>query len=183
MGIDVPGYLSEQQRKSSSELAPAWAALEELYNKKLWHQLTLRLDEFIKHPALLQGDALVKLYQNFIVDFENRINPLALAEIIVVVARHITDVDEALPFLEVLIWPTHNNFTPHHTDDMLIGPLADFLTHQQPTFWHAKRMPVTHFGKYLQSGRHPQFVENWLISVESVVVHVLDHLFDGKLLA
>lgn len=102
MGIDVPGYLSEQQRKSSSELAPEWAALEELYNKKLWHQLTLRLGEFIKNPALSEGDALVKLYQNFIVDFENRINPLALAEIIVVVCRQIKDVDEALQFLEVL---------------------------------------------------------------------------------
>jgi len=101
MGLDVPGYLSEQQRKSSSELAPEWAALEELYNKKLWHQLTLRLGEFIKNPALSQGDALVKLYQNFIVDFESRINPLALAEIIVVVCRQITDTSEALPFLEV----------------------------------------------------------------------------------
>ena len=103
MGIDVPGYLSEQQRKSSSEHASEWAALEELYNKKLWHQLTLRLGEFIKHPELSQGDALVKLYQNFIVDFETRINALALAEIIVVVSRQIKDTDEALQFLEVLI--------------------------------------------------------------------------------
>jgi len=103
MGVDVAGYLSEQQRKSSSELAPEWAALEELYNKKLWHQLTLRLSEFVKNPALSQGDALVKLYQNFIVDFESRINPLALAEIIVVVCRQIQDISEALQFLEVLI--------------------------------------------------------------------------------
>lgn len=100
MGVDVLGYLSEQQRKSSAELAAEWAALEELYNKKLWHQLTLRLGEFIKNPALSQGDALVKLYQNFIVDFENRINPLALAEIIVIVCRQITDATEAVQFLE-----------------------------------------------------------------------------------
>lgn len=100
MGVDVLGYLSEQQRKGSSELASEWAALEELYNKKLWHQLTLRLSEFIKNPALTQGDALVKLYQNFIVDFESRINPLALAEIIVIVCRQIEDVDETLQFLQ-----------------------------------------------------------------------------------
>ena len=103
MGVDVLGYLSEQQRKGSSELASEWAALEELYNKKLWHQLTLRLSEFIKNPALTQGDALVKLYQNFIVDFESRINPLALAEIIVIVCRQIEDVDETLQFLQVFI--------------------------------------------------------------------------------
>jgi len=103
MGVDVPAYLSEQQRKSSNELAEEWAALEALYNKKLWHQLTLRLSEFVKNPALSHGDDLVKLYQNFIVDFENRINPLALAEIVVVVSRQIKDANEALQFLEVMI--------------------------------------------------------------------------------
>jgi len=101
MGIDVAGYLSEQQRKSSPDLAQEFAALEEFYNKKLWHQLTLRVTEFIRNPALSQGDALVKLYQNFIADFEHRINPLALAEIVIVVCRQIKDVKEAIEFLEV----------------------------------------------------------------------------------
>jgi len=101
MPIDVAGYLSEQQRKSSHELAQEWAALEELYNKKLWHQLTLRLNQFVRNPALSQGDALVKLYQNFIVDFEHRINQLALAELVIIIVRQIKDTKEALEFLEV----------------------------------------------------------------------------------
>jgi len=117
MGVDVLGYLSEQQRKSSAELASEWAALEELYNKKLWHQLTLRLGEFIKNPALSQGDALVRLYQNFIVDFENRINPLALAEIVVIVCRQITEAAEAVQFLEVLIWVSLQTAVPDYLLD------------------------------------------------------------------
>ena len=122
MGIDVPGYLSEQQRKSSSELAPEWAVLEELYNKKLWHQLTLRLVEFIKNPELSHGDALVGLYQNFMVDFETRINPLALAEIMVVVCRQIKDANEAVQFLEVLVFPVHKELgtTPHRLSIVII---------------------------------------------------------------
>ena len=34
MAIDVAAYLSEQQRKSSTDNAPYWSSLEELYNKK-----------------------------------------------------------------------------------------------------------------------------------------------------
>jgi 26S proteasome regulatory subunit N9 len=102
MVIDVVSYLAEQQRKSSHELAQEWAALDELYNKKLWHQLTLRLLQFIRHPSLSQGDALVKLYQNFIADFEHRINSLALAEIAILVAQQIKDVNEAVEFLETV---------------------------------------------------------------------------------
>lgn len=102
MGIDVAGYLSEQQRKSSPEFAQEWTTLEELYSKKLWHQLTLKVTELMRNPALAQGDGLIKLYQNFIADFEHRINPLALAEIVIVVCRQIKDVKEAVEFLEKL---------------------------------------------------------------------------------
>ena len=39
---------------------------------RLWHQLTLKVEEFVKNPALQKGDALIKLYNNFIYVFENR---------------------------------------------------------------------------------------------------------------
>lgn len=74
--------------------------MEELYNKKLWHQLTLKLSQFVKDPLLAQSDNLVKLYQNFIADFEHRINALALVEIIIIVTKQIKDPKEALEFLE-----------------------------------------------------------------------------------
>ena len=34
MPKDVSGYLSEQQRKSSGDVATEWGKIEELYNKK-----------------------------------------------------------------------------------------------------------------------------------------------------
>ena len=34
MTRDVAGYLAEQQRKASGDLAQEWSNIEELYNKK-----------------------------------------------------------------------------------------------------------------------------------------------------
>jgi len=100
MPKDVAGYLSEQQRKSTGDLANEWAKIEELYNKKLWHQLTLRLLQFVKNPIFAKGDGLLRLYENFLSDFEHRINPLSLAELCVLVVRQIPDSAQAIEFLE-----------------------------------------------------------------------------------
>ncbi|KAM5138484.1 26S proteasome non-ATPase regulatory subunit 13 [Mantella aurantiaca] len=98
---DVTGFLQQQQRQSSSpETAAVWHRMEELYNKKLWHQLTLQLLDFVLDPECVKGDGLIKLYENFISDFEHRINPLSLVEIILNVVRQMTDPTVALNFLE-----------------------------------------------------------------------------------
>uniref|UniRef100_A0A672FTC0 26S proteasome non-ATPase regulatory subunit 13 n=1 Tax=Salarias fasciatus TaxID=181472 RepID=A0A672FTC0_SALFA len=88
---DVSGYLKQQQSNSSTpEMAAEWHALEDLYNKRLWHQLTLKLTDFVKDPCFKTGDGLIQLYENFLSDFEHRINPLSLVEIILYVARQIS---------------------------------------------------------------------------------------------
>lgn len=98
---DVPGYLVLQQSTSASpEMAAQWHELEDLYNRKLWHQLTLKLTEFVKDPYFKTGDTLIQLYENFLSDFEHRINPLSLMEIILYVIRQITDPNDAINFLE-----------------------------------------------------------------------------------
>ncbi|XP_071134795.1 26S proteasome non-ATPase regulatory subunit 13-like [Mytilus edulis] len=102
MPRDVGAFLAEQQRKATGDVATEWGQLEEFYNKKLWHQLTLRLLKFVKHPTFAKGDGLVKLYEHFISDFEHRINPLALAEMGVCIVRQITDPKAGVEFLEKL---------------------------------------------------------------------------------
>ncbi|CAD5110796.1 DgyrCDS161 [Dimorphilus gyrociliatus] len=96
---DIATFLFEQQKKSSGEIAQEWGTLESLHNKKLWHQLTLQLQKFVKILTIHQSDALMPLYTNFIVDFEHRINPLALVEIAIPIARQIKDNLEAIEFL------------------------------------------------------------------------------------
>lgn len=102
MPRDVGAFLAEQQRKSSGEVATEWGQLEEFYNKKLWHQLTLQLLTFVKHPSFAKGDGLVKMYENFLSDFEHRISPIALAELGVCVVKQITDAKAGMEFLEKL---------------------------------------------------------------------------------
>ncbi|XP_067902872.1 26S proteasome non-ATPase regulatory subunit 13 isoform X2 [Heterodontus francisci] len=96
---DVSGFL-QQQQSVSGELGPEWQRMEELYNKKLWHQLTVQLHNFVQNPCFASGDGLIKLYENFINEFEHRINPLSLVEIVLHVVRQMTDPNVALTFLE-----------------------------------------------------------------------------------
>ncbi|KAG6797414.1 26S proteasome non-ATPase regulatory subunit 13 [Apis laboriosa] len=97
---DVNTYLSQNQNVADKELAAEWAQLEELYNKRLWHQLTLKLETFVKNPVLQKGDKLVELYVNFLSTFENKINPLSLVEILAYVIQQFQDKQEAIKFLE-----------------------------------------------------------------------------------
>uniref|UniRef100_A0A8B9S8V9 26S proteasome non-ATPase regulatory subunit 13 n=1 Tax=Apteryx owenii TaxID=8824 RepID=A0A8B9S8V9_APTOW len=57
---------------------------------RLWHQLTLQVLDFVQDPCFAQGDGLIKLYENFISEFEHRVNPLSLVEIILHVVRQMT---------------------------------------------------------------------------------------------
>ncbi|XP_062540116.1 26S proteasome non-ATPase regulatory subunit 13 [Armigeres subalbatus] len=103
MGLpNVAGYLAEQKKTSDKELAAEWTQIEELYNEKLWNELTIKLNTFVKNPALQNEDALLTLYHNFICVFETKINPYGLVEILTVVVSHIADKKEAITFLEKL---------------------------------------------------------------------------------
>ncbi|CAB3233500.1 unnamed protein product [Arctia plantaginis] len=97
--IDVNDFLTRKQT-TEPDLASDWAKLEELYNKKLWHQLTLKIQELVEHPSLQAKDNLIQLYSNFISTFENKINPLSLVEIIAHVIKQYTNKKDAIAFLE-----------------------------------------------------------------------------------
>nr|CAG4646250.1 EOG090X05V9 [Macrothrix elegans] len=99
---DVAKYLSLKQTTSDQELAGEWAKLESLYNKKLWHQLTIELLQFVKHPALQTNNELVQLYENFLAEFENKVNMLSLTEICAIIVKQIPTSDERLAFLKQL---------------------------------------------------------------------------------
>ncbi|KAG1675623.1 26S proteasome non-ATPase regulatory subunit 13 [Nymphon striatum] len=97
---DVVAYLSKQQTSSDAELAQTWAKLEELYTKKLWHQLTLSLTDFVKHPYFKGENTLIDLYHNFLADFENKINALSLVEITADIIEQFKESTEAIEFVE-----------------------------------------------------------------------------------
>eukprot|EP00008_Paramoeba_atlantica_P003845 CAMPEP_0201490026 /NCGR_PEP_ID=MMETSP0151_2-20130828/24723_1 /ASSEMBLY_ACC=CAM_ASM_000257 /TAXON_ID=200890 /ORGANISM="Paramoeba atlantica, Strain 621/1 / CCAP 1560/9" /LENGTH=396 /DNA_ID=CAMNT_0047875813 /DNA_START=60 /DNA_END=1250 /DNA_ORIENTATION=+ len=70
----------------------------DLSNRKLWHQLTTALLDFITKEDY--GEKLIPFYENFIRSFESKINQLKLAQIIVHVSKRFAEPKEAIVFLE-----------------------------------------------------------------------------------
>jgi 26S proteasome regulatory subunit N9 len=58
-------YLEAIQVKYPN-LAVDVAQIAELYDRKLWHQLTVKLEEVLAKPEFHEGDLLIQLYRNFI---------------------------------------------------------------------------------------------------------------------
>ena len=80
--VNVGAFLAEQQAGAPRDVVERWAVVEQLLTKKLWHQLTLELLQLLRHPYFQTNKKLGQIYSQFIVDFEHRINPLSLAEIV-----------------------------------------------------------------------------------------------------
>jgi len=96
---DVSAYLWSKEGAAGPPLANSWAELDDLYSKRLWHELTIKLLAFVRTPELQTNAQLVDLYDNFIQDIEMRINPLALMEILALVVVQIKDAEQAVEFL------------------------------------------------------------------------------------
>ncbi|XP_068305973.1 26S proteasome non-ATPase regulatory subunit 13 homolog B-like [Pyrus communis] len=93
----------ESLRNAHPELAEWYNSLADLYQRKLWHQLTLKLEQFVALSVFQAGDALIQLYHNFITDFETKINLLKLAHFAVIVSRQYPEKEAAISYLEGVI--------------------------------------------------------------------------------
>ncbi|KAK8578981.1 hypothetical protein V6N13_142221 [Hibiscus sabdariffa] len=93
----------ESLRNEHPDLADWYTSLADLYQKKLWHQLTLKLEQFVALTVFQAGDALIQLYHNFITDFETKINLLKLAHFAVIVSRQYSDKEASTSYLEGVI--------------------------------------------------------------------------------
>jgi len=58
----------------------------------LWHQLTVKLEEFLKNEDFSEGDEVLQLYSNFIVDFDKKINPLTSIQFAVAAAKQLKSI-------------------------------------------------------------------------------------------
>ncbi|GAQ91610.1 26S proteasome regulatory subunit N9 [Klebsormidium nitens] len=99
----APLKFLEDQQVAHPELAEWYQQFGDLYQRKLWHQLTVKLEQFVSLAALQSGDGLIQLYHNFIADFETKINLLKLAQFAVVVSRQYREKDAAIAYLEQIV--------------------------------------------------------------------------------
>ncbi|KAI6242948.1 26S proteasome non-ATPase regulatory subunit 13 [Aphelenchoides fujianensis] len=75
-------YLATKKNAvKSSEVAEIFQVLEKNYVKKLWHQVAVETKKVVNNPAFVAEIDLKDFYDNFIHEFELRINPYELVEI------------------------------------------------------------------------------------------------------
>ena len=56
------------------------------YNR-LYHQITVKIEEYVKLPQVQSNEELVQFYSKFIKDFETKLNPLSLVNICVTISK------------------------------------------------------------------------------------------------
>ena len=88
----------QAQAAAAPELAGEYAQMEDLYKRKLWHQLTCVLEAFMVLPAA--ASHLVPLFETFVKDFKHKLNKMALARIQIAMAHQMKDVDEVTAFCQ-----------------------------------------------------------------------------------
>lgn len=83
-------------------LRPLYERAHELYEKSLWYQLVLLLDELLAHPASKQRPLQIELYDKLVRSITKHMSPLKHAHIAVVVSRQYENVADAHAFLAEL---------------------------------------------------------------------------------
>jgi len=90
----------EKLQVDNPGLAEDAAEMANLYQRKLWHQLTLKVEDCFSKPEWNQGSLPLDFYNSFISDFGYKINLLKLSQFAVHVAKHISDPAQTLAFLQ-----------------------------------------------------------------------------------
>ncbi|EGG01686.1 uncharacterized protein MELLADRAFT_50027 [Melampsora larici-populina 98AG31] len=98
--LDPTQFILQTIDQLPTEIKPIYESFLDLYQRKLWYQLTTSILEFLNLPISFPYQ--ISLYNGFIKDFENKINSLKLVEIAVTVSQQYTDPSEALEFLSSL---------------------------------------------------------------------------------
>eukprot|EP00882_Tetradesmus_deserticola_P012774 GHRQ01013539.1.p1 GENE.GHRQ01013539.1~~GHRQ01013539.1.p1 ORF type:complete len:187 (+),score=44.89 GHRQ01013539.1:285-845(+) len=90
----------EKLQTAEPGLAEDVAELASLYQRKLWHQLTLKVEDCFSKSDFNKGELPLEFYNNFINDFGHKINLLKLSQFAVHVAKHIPDAQQTVAFLQ-----------------------------------------------------------------------------------
>uniref|UniRef100_A0A060T8F6 ARAD1D03234p n=1 Tax=Blastobotrys adeninivorans TaxID=409370 RepID=A0A060T8F6_BLAAD len=95
---DVPTVLATLRTEADPDLVPMFYTMEDLWERKLWHQLTDALKEFYANPK--SENLRYRMFTQFIASFEKKINQLSLVRFALAASNQCSDTTEALGFLE-----------------------------------------------------------------------------------
>lgn len=75
----IPNFLAEQREEAPADVQHIFLTLEDLWERKLWHQLTDTLLEFFASPD--SNNQRLPIYNTFIISFADKINQLKLVKL------------------------------------------------------------------------------------------------------
>lgn len=97
---DVPTILATLRLEADPELTPIFYTMEDLWERKLWHQLTSVIREFYGDPK--SEPIRLRFFTQFISIFQSKINQLSLVTFGLAAITNSRDSGEALAFLTKL---------------------------------------------------------------------------------
>ncbi|BFZ59234.1 26S proteasome regulatory subunit [Saitoella coloradoensis] len=95
--FDASAFLEQQRDAAPAELQPVFFQLEDLYDRKLWHQLTDALILLFNNPQ--SAPLRMPLFREFVGSFQGKINQLKLVSLGLSAASQCQDYSKALQFL------------------------------------------------------------------------------------
>jgi 26S proteasome regulatory subunit N9 len=96
MDLDaIPNFLAEQRDEAPAEVQPIFLSFEDLWERKLWHQLTETLLEYFFSET--SAPQRLPIYKTFILSFADKINQLSL---VALALRAATQIKGELPLLQ-----------------------------------------------------------------------------------
>ena len=75
----ISEFLQEQQNNAPTKLQASFLTFEDLWERKLWHQLTDSLLEYFNNPDTTSHR--LPIYNTFIISFADKINQLKLVKL------------------------------------------------------------------------------------------------------
>ncbi|KAI7831847.1 hypothetical protein BX661DRAFT_209564 [Kickxella alabastrina] len=99
MDVDnsVYTYLQKQQREAPSQLSSYFSEFEDLYERKIWHQLTNQVEKFINIPEA--APYRISLYNEFVRDWQKHMNKVKLVLFALAAARQFDSIPAASEFI------------------------------------------------------------------------------------
>ncbi|ETI25067.1 hypothetical protein G647_04437 [Cladophialophora carrionii CBS 160.54] len=96
----ISNFLAEQRDEAPDDLQHIFITFEDLWDRKLWHQLTDNLLEYFQNPA--SEKQRLPIYNTFIISFADKINQLKLVKLALGASAQIQDDTERSQFLQTL---------------------------------------------------------------------------------
>ncbi|KAG0647345.1 putative 26S proteasome regulatory subunit rpn9 [Hyphodiscus hymeniophilus] len=120
MNVDtISDFLAEQRDEAPADLQHLFISFEDLWERKLWHQLTDTLIEFFNSKE--SAPQKLQVYRTFILTFADKINQLKLVTLALSAATQCKDSQERLSFLTAVANKVNN---PNSQDAYVYATVA-----------------------------------------------------------